>query len=271
MAETSHCALTESVVDEIRFLASSLSRISVLEYLTMTRATKAEVRAQTCVPASTVSRNLTELREHGMVAEDVRENVYEATTAGEIALDALTAAAARFDNVRVAASIREFVDEDEAFPATEPMLDQCSVIRATSLEPQAPLTRLIKALSDAETVRGLAPHLSPATVDTLSAEVPDGADVRVGVSASALDALQSHYEERTVTFPAASDALFEATDLPEYGVALVDDRVVCGFCDEKGLLAAVFVSPRKCAAWVEWAQDLLASRFEASSVTPPAW
>jgi len=270
MAETSHCALTEPVVDEIRFLASSLSRISVLEYLTTTRATKAEIRAQTCVPASTVSRNLTELREHGMVAEDVRENVYESTTAGEIALDALTAAAARFETVRVATGIRDFVDEHTTLPVTEPMLDQCSFVHATSHEPQAPLTRLMKAVSDAEVVRGLAPHLSPVAVDTLSAEVPGGADVRVGVQRSTLDALRSHYEERTAAFPATGDVLFETSDLPEYGVALVDDRVVCGFYDEKGLLAAVLVSPRESAEWVAWADDLFASRFESAPVTPPA-
>jgi predicted transcriptional regulator len=266
MAETSHCALSEPVMDELRFLASSVSRTAVLEHLVASPASKAELRTETGVPASTVSRNLTELEERGLVTEDVRENNYEATAGGEIALDAVTAAATRFETVRVATAVSEHVEETAVFPLTEPMLCQCSFVRATAASPQAPLTRLATTLADTDRVRGVTPHLRPAALETLSREASGDVDVQIGVSPSAVDALRSHYEERSVDPPITGDVFFEVADLPEYGVALVDDRVVCGFYDEKGVLAAVLVSPREAAEWVAWAQDVFSSRFDSSLV-----
>lgn len=173
----------------------ALSRESLLRAAALEPRTKRELTAAVDSSRSTVDRGVRELLDAGLVAR--RDGRYEATIAGECALEAVESFHRRMEEVGGAVDVLNHLPADTPLDST--FLDGADVHATTPEMPDGVLQRLFDSVEEASSLRGVAPTaLSGHLAGFYDAATAGGARIEMVVDDDVLDRLVAVPQTRDV-------------------------------------------------------------------------
>lgn len=184
-------------------------------------------------PRTTVRHNLQEMVEANLIEETI-DNEFRSTPLGRVVLDALTAFS---DHVETALELEPLFScvPPSEFDFDIRGLSAVTVTEATRAKPYAPHQRLTALIEDAAKVSGYIPT-NPHLVNRTDAPIFQAADsdISLYVPEDIADTLQAEHETKLKKLVQRGplDIGVLAGAKIDYGVALIDDRVVILGLDE---------------------------------------
>ncbi|MFW5939937.1 MAG: helix-turn-helix transcriptional regulator [Halolamina sp.] len=228
-------------VDGQRVRDALRKRGDVLATLSTARHDKRELGDAVDVSRSTVDRAVAELLDTGLVRQV--GGSFEATHAGQLALETHQQYRERTDQLGAAEPLLEALPEDA--PVGTDLLDGGTVTYADPALPESALSAVLSRLPKAETLRGFAPVVKTNYVSMLrNAVVEEGLSVEIVVQADTLDSLGTIATARdeVARFFAADSVdvlttderlpyalwLLDAPDVKQVGITVHDGGAVVG-------------------------------------------
>ena len=229
----------ESALEEIEFLALSANRVEVLELLAERGHTRNELAAETGASQATLGRILGDFRERSWIRRDGSE--YVATATGGLVASGFTDLQEIIETER---RLREVVDY---LPTAELTFDlrrlaDATITTPSQTRPNAPLSRLLELLEDADDVRTVSHAFNEQTLTVVQERAATDEQTFRGVfSRSAIEALVDDPElrDRLEALLATDGASVRVRDgTVPLAVMLLDDVVYLLLRDEGGVLRA---------------------------------
>ncbi|MDQ2050580.1 helix-turn-helix domain-containing protein [Natronolimnohabitans sp. A-GB9] len=246
----------ESALEEIEFLALSANRVEVLELLAEDGHTRTELAAATGASQATLGRILSDFQERSWIRRDGSQ--YVATATGQLVASGFTDLK---DIVETERRLREVVDY---LPTTELSFDlrrlaDATITTPSQTRPNAPLSRLLELLSNADDVRTVSHAFNEQTVSIVQERTTAGEQTFRGVfSRPAIEALIDDPElrDRLEALLSTDEAAIRVRDgAVPLAVMLIDDVVYLLVRDEQGVLRASIDTDD--AAVRSWARETI--------------
>ena len=229
----------ESALEEIEFLALSANRVEVLGLLSAGGHTRNELAAETGASQATLGRILSDFRERSWIDREGSE--YVATATGRLVASGFT-------------DLREIIETEqrlrgvvEYLPTAEMTFDlkrlsDATITMPTQTRPNAPLSRLLELLENADEVWTVSHAFNEQTLTVVQKRAETDEQTFRGVfSRSAIDALAADTElrDRLETLLAADDASVRVREeTVPLAVMLLDEVVYMLVRDQQGVLRA---------------------------------
>jgi predicted transcriptional regulator len=253
----------ESALEEIEFLALSANRVDALELLAAEPRTRRELVELTGASQPTVGRILNDFEERGWLERT--GSTYRATATGALVSRGFG------DLVGIVETDFELRPIVQWLPTEAIGFDLAHLVDATittpsRVRPNAPVTRALELLDDAETVRIVSYAFNEGSLERIAERTAAGDQRFEGVfSASAIDAItdDSQLRRRLRDLLAADHATIRITDESIPVAATIADATVHLFVrDETGVLQASIDIDDPAVS--SWATDLFERYWEAA-------
>lgn len=250
-------------LDPVRFLASTPVRLHILEALAEGPLSKGRLRDELGVPRTTLRRNLAALSERHWVTEDLETNRYRLSVAGRFAVERFSDAVAALDTASTAgAFLGQFPEE---LPVDTETLSRLSFRTVTRQDPHRPVTAVRDALAESDQLHCFTPVLNPVYVPVVTELVAEGFEFHVVAPSSLYETCERNHPEALATLQGAETAKLRVNDaIPEFGLGLLDDRLLLGAHDERMQPHAVAAASREIESLEEWATDRYSRYLESS-------
>ncbi|ELZ19637.1 transcriptional regulator [Haloterrigena salina JCM 13891] len=243
----------ESALEEIEFLALSANRVEVLESLAEDGHTRNELAAATGASQATLGRILGDFRERSWIRREGSE--YVATATGRLVASGIT------DLQRIIETERRLREVVDYLPSTELTFDlrrlaDATITTPSQTRPNAPLSRLLELLEDADDVRTVSHAFNEQTLSVVQDRAETGEQTFRGVfSRSAIEALvdDATLRDRLEALLATDETAIRVRDgsVP-LAVMLLDDVVYLLLRDEQGVLrASIDTDDEAVRSWAE--------------------
>lgn len=240
--------------EHISFLAGSENRVRVLEALRDRPYRQSELVRGCDLSRSTVHRALDGLTARNWVARDDGE--FRLTVGGTLVLeryDALEAAVERVDEW--GSFLRRLGDVAATLPPA--VLDDATLVSATPDDPHAATTHLAGSFTATEVdrFRGISPIVSSVVNEAAFELVSAGVPMELIIDDSVFTISEDSYPDALDDAHSfANMELFLYPETLDFGLAILDERVLIGAYDERGVL-------RECLdgtsdALFEWASEI---------------
>ncbi|QFU81618.1 helix-turn-helix transcriptional regulator [Natronorubrum aibiense] len=229
----------ESELEEIEFLALSANRVDVLRLLAERAHTRNELASETGASQATLGRILSDLQERSWIRRSGSE--YVATATGELV------ASGFLDLQHIIETERRLRDVVDYLPAEAMGFDlerlaDATITTPSQTRPNAPLSRLLGLLEEAEDVRTVSHAFNEQTITVVQRRTGTGDQTFTGVfSQRAIEALAADPELRgrleTLLETDTASIRVRDGDVP-LAVMLLDDVVYLLLRDDDGVLRA---------------------------------
>ena len=249
---------TGSPIDDIAYLVRSEHRAPTLVALTVRPRSRSELWEMTGVSSSTIRRTLSEFEDRQWIRRD--DYQYEATQLGAYVASAMAELIERVETERKVRDVWEWLpNEDSGFEIE--MCADAVVTVADAEDPYRPVSRFKSLLQETDEFRlaGFDVALLEPCKDDLCQRIIDGMEAEVFTWPRVVEYMRS-----------ASPDLFSSAlesgnltvrlheDLPEYGVALFDNRMaICGH-DRDNVTVRVVVDTDSGQA-CDWAESIFST------------
>lgn len=224
-----------SSLDDVAFLARADHRVTLLTALADRRRSRTELQELTGVSRTTVGRSLQGLQTRGWVTGDGRE--YETTELGDFVASEVERFVDRMQVERELRDVWHLLPSQEDGFSPEACRDAVVTVAAAD-EPYAPVNRWVDLLEASDRMRFVGSDiglLEPCR-DELRRFILDGMRAEIVDPPEHARYIRSTYPEYCETLFASGNLTVGVhDDLPEYGVGVLDDRVlVCGYHPDDG-------------------------------------
>ncbi|AGB37755.1 helix-turn-helix transcriptional regulator [Natronococcus occultus] len=263
----------ESTLEEIEFLALSANRVDVLGLLADGRRTRSELAEATGASQATLGRILSDFEDRSWIRRD--EDAYVATATGRLVSAGFTDLQ---EILEAELRLREVVDylPTHAMDVDLRRLADATITQPSQMRPNAPLSRLLDLLREAEEVRTFSHAFNEQTLTVVQERTAAGDQRFKGVfSRRAIEALadESGLRSRLRSLVESDQAELRVRDegVP-IAAMLVDDVVYLLLRDENGVLRASVDTDDPAVR--SWAQDTYdhywrtADPLEADALSP---
>ncbi|MFA9426012.1 helix-turn-helix transcriptional regulator [Natronorubrum sp. A-ect3] len=244
----------ESALEEIEFLALSANRVDVLRLLAERGHTRTELASETGASQATLGRILSDFQERSWIRRVDSE--YTATATGELVATGFTDLQAIIETER---RLRDVVDFLPAASMTFDLkrLANATITTPSQTRPNAPLSRLLELLEDADEVQTVSHAFNEQTITVVQEQTATDSQLFNGVfSRRAIKALAADTElrGRLEALLGTDDASVRVLDgdVP-LAVMILDDVVYLLLRDEYGVLRASIDTDDEVVR--SWAQD----------------
>lgn len=245
----------------VSFLAGSENRVETLVAIRDGEGVDQRQIAET-VDASrrTVKRTLNDLEDRGWVIAENGTNECRISALGAIVLDTYLEVVDRLGPATHSAPFLERIPR-EAFDLDPAALADADVVVAAENQPYAPMDRVLEVRRNASEIREVVNIVQADSAGQLRERVESGElEAEIVLEAGVLDAIAANddYAAEFEAAAAADGATFYSYEgsIP-YVFGLMDDTVILGVTNDKGMPEAVVVSDDPTVR--EWAED----RFES--------
>ena len=221
------------VQELLNHVARTPVRIEILSILADETLDLRDLSDRLGSPRTTIRHNLQEMIEANLIEETI-DNEFRSTPLGSVVLDALTAFS---DHVETALKLEPLFScvPPSEFDFDIRSLSAVTVTEVTRAKPYAPHQRLTALIEDATSVSGYIPT-NPHLVNRTDAPIfqPADSDISLYVPEDIADTLQAEHETKLKKLVQRGplDIGVLAGAKIDYGVALIDDRVVILGLDE---------------------------------------
>lgn len=245
----------------VSFLAGSENRVETLRAVRRNEVVEQrEIAATLDASRRTVKRSLNDLEERGWVISENGPGAWRISALGDVVLDAYLDVVERLEP---ATHLAPFLGRipPETFDLDLRTLVDAELVVSAENRPYAPMDRVLEVRRNAGTIREVVNIVQADSASQLRQRVENGdLEAEVVLEAGVLDAIATNdgYAEEFEAALAADGVTFYAYEgsVP-YVLGLMDDTVLLGVNDERGMPEAVVVSEAdEVRAWAE-------SRFEA--------
>lgn len=236
------------VLDEMRFLVNSATRIRVLAALTDGMRTESALTESLDEPQATIHQNLQKLTERDLV--EAVDGAYRATWRGEALVDVVA------DYGRRVASVGDLEPLLEHVPVSAVnvrALEDAEVTATRPNRPEATIERAIELVESASEIRVVTPYIVPRLVDLVCEHIARDHPFELVTTEDAATALfEDHPDGSHEDVADSQSALYASGDPIPFAMLFVDDRLVLGGFDETGILrATVETTDPDALAWAE--------------------
>jgi predicted transcriptional regulator len=245
----------------VSFLAGSENRVETLVALRDGGAVdQREIADSVDASRRTVKRTLNDLEERGWVIAENGTSDCRISALGGIVLDTYLEVVNRLEPATHCAPFLQRVPT-EAFDLDPSALADAEVVVAAENQPYAPMDRVLEVRRNASQIREVVNIVQADSAGQLRERVANGKlAAEIVLEAGVLDAIAAN-DDYAAEFEAAATAdgatFYTYEGSIPYVFGLMDDTVILGVNDDKGMPEAVVVSDDP--AVQEWAED----RFES--------
>lgn len=223
--------------EQVRFLATSQNRVSLLDALDDGPLQPAELVERLSLSRSATQRNLRELTDRGWVRRV--DGGYICTVGGRLVLGAYNELTT---TVRLVSEYGQSLEplSDAGLSLSPAVLDDATVVMATRNDPHAPLRHYVERIRDVdlERFRGITPVVSPLFNDAHQSLLAGGVEAELLLDAAALSTSKSDYEtEFDAAVTAESLTLYVHPDELSFGLSIAGDRVFLGAYEDGQFIA----------------------------------
>lgn len=252
----------DGILDDIECVACSKNRLKILHQLLKSPQSASALNKAVSIHRTSLRRNLDVLMNKNWVRSDPAENVFRISPSGQIFLEGFYE---MMETTRTAADIGSFLGQfPEPTPVSVDALRECSITVSETRNPHAPLNRSLELIGDSDVFRGFVPVVNSMYLETLSERVRDDSDFEVISEPSMVDTLQSRHPSKVQRLQRADTGeLFVSSEIPDYGLCVLDDTVLVIVYDDSMKVSAILESSDEGSEIFEWA----AQRYEACSQT----
>lgn len=242
--------------EHIAFLAGSTNRVRILETLREHPCRQCELIRECGLSRSTVHRTLDGLSARDWIRNDGGQ--YRLTAGGKFVLERYEALETSIERVdEWGPFLTRFGDVAATLPPAA--LDDATMVTNTPGNPHAAISHTADVFetSDTATFRGITPIVSPVLNEAARELVETGAEMELLIDDSVLDASRADYPaalEDAYTLP--NFELFLYPDDLTFGLTILDERVLLGAYDERGVRWGSLDGTN--AALTNWATDTYA-------------
>ncbi|SEH12403.1 Predicted transcriptional regulator, contains HTH domain [Natronorubrum sediminis] len=229
----------ESALEEIEFLALSPNRVAVLDSLATSERTRNELAAETGASQATLGRILNDFRDRAWIERE--GSTYVATATGRLVSSGFTDLREIIETEQRLRGVVEYLPTDSLTFDLRRLAD-ANITTPSQMRPNAPLSRLLELLEDADEVWTVSHAFNEQTLTVVQERTASGEQAFKGVfSRRAIDALatddelQTRLEELLEEDDAAVRVREDGVPL---AVMLLDDVVYLLVRDEHGVLRA---------------------------------
>jgi len=225
--------------------------VAVLRALTDERAEPAELRRDLGMPRSTFRRVLSELRERRYVKKN--RGSYTATALGEHVEEHFSEYIDKMQTVEKLSEFYEYVPPSEIDVEIDTVAES-ELFLSESLNPHAPVKRLMEALDEGDELRGLAPVVSNVYTEAYQkALLEDSPESEVVFSKKIAEALLARQEEM---FQYINETCLTQSYVYDgeftLGLAIIDGSVYIGSYDSDGIMRGLLENDTdEMLAWAE--------------------
>ncbi|MXV61650.1 ArsR family transcriptional regulator [Natronorubrum sp. JWXQ-INN-674] len=253
----------ESALEEIEFLALSANRVDVLRLLSEREYSRNELAAATGASQATLGRILGDFQDRSWIEHSGSE--YGATATGQLVASGFTDLQEIIETEQRLRDVVEYLPT-EAMGFDLERLADATITTPSQTRPNAPLSRLLELLEDADDVRTVSHAFNEQTLTVVQERATSGEQTFSGVfSQNAIEALADETElrERLETLLAADEASVRIRneDIP-LAVMVLDDVVYLLVRDEQGVLRASIDTDDEVVR--SWAQNAIADYWESA-------
>lgn len=253
----------ESALEEIEFLALSPNRVAALHHLTEEPHTRRELVELTGASQPTLGRILSDFEDRAWIERD--GSTYRATVTGRLVSRGFSDLVEILEtDVELRPIVRWLPAEAITFDLSH--LTAATVTTPSRVRPNAPVTRALDLVGDAQEVRIVSYAFNEQSLEVIAERTETGDQRFEGVfSASAIDALadDSQLRERLRDLLTSEEASIRIADESIPVAMTVADSVVHLFLrDDSGILrASIDVDEPEVYAW---ATDLFGKYWESA-------
>ena len=248
----------EATLEEIEFLALSANRVTVLEALADGSHTRTELAEATGASQATLGRILRDFEERSWIQRD--GSAYEATATGRLVASGVTDLREIIETERRLRDVVDYLPTDELTVDLRRLSD-ATITTPSQTRPNAPLSRLLDLLEDAEEVRAVSHAFNEQTLTIVQERTASGTQTFEGVfsrgaieavadDAELRDRLESVLETETASIRVRED------DVP-LAVMALDDVVFLLLRDDEGVLRASIDTDDEAVR--SWARETIAA------------
>lgn len=257
--------------EHVAFLVGSPNRVRILETLRERPRRKCELTEEHELSRSTIHRALDGLERREWIRTD--DGTYRLTAGGTFVLDQYNALEATIERVdQWGPFLNRLGDAGRTLPPAA--LDGARVIASRPENPHAALTYFADTLtaSDSETFYGVSPVVSPVLNEAAQGLIEAGAEMELVIDTSVLDTSRTAYPDALEDAHALPNfELYLSPDELSFGLAILDERVLVGAYDRRGVLRECLDGTNEpLRTWArERYEGLRASATHASTLSPP--
>jgi predicted transcriptional regulator len=240
-------------LEEIAVLSRSQKRVAVLSALATADRELRELSDDLDIPRTTLSENLSSLKERGWVCE--QSGTYRATTLGRTVVHALDEME---ETLQTAHALEPFF---EHVPNTTDDIDVSTLSDATITvadpsEPYGPTQRMQSLVSGPASFRGFSPVIYPSLGQEFHEEMRDeGLEIEIIFERDVFESVQEEFDSFTPDF-STSDVLHIGLHDGSfaYGLGIVDDQIIIGATADSGFIEVIVECDNPRA--LEWAESV---------------
>ena len=141
-------------------------------------------------------------------------------------------------------------------PAGARSLQTCTVTLCGATSPYAPMHRFMELVEETDTFRGFAPVFNPLYVESIGTRIADGGDFEIIGPPNVFETIRSSDPAVFETaLKAEATRLLVAEDLPEFGLALLDEVVVIAAYSEDMRTHSILEACDEQQELAEWAEQ----------------
>ena len=255
----------DEMLADIECLARSQNRLRILQRLSESPCSSAELRQELGIPRTTLRRNLIELEEKHWIRTSPTAECYRIAPPGQLFLEKFHEL---LEVTQVADRLGSFLDRFPAeIPAGVECLRACRITRPGTHDPHAPMNRLLTLIDDASILRGFVPIMCAMYARAFANRASDGTDFELITRPRAVEALRADHP--SLLEPLAnvdSGCLLVTEELPRYSMYLLNGIVVLAAYDGDGRIHSLLEATDAQTEIVDWAEQQYAS-YEQTAET----
>lgn len=257
----------------LEYFARSRNRLRIVAAVYDTPQTPATLEETLEMPRSTLRRLVTGLEDEGWLYSTPSKELHPTLPARLLvntlsetldSLDAITRLAVHLTDLppAVAHGGLTAIDTDDI----QAKLDQSQVTLPTPANPYAPTHRFADQLAATCSIEVVVPAVHPMWGPTIEQHVADGYSCELITTQPALHTVAQRYEGIIQTGrQTGAVTIYSISDVPEYGLALLDDVIVVAGYDTDRRMRSLLEVSRDCSAVESWATETVATHCTAAT------
>lgn len=247
--------------------ARSSRRIEILKTLISTPLDKRTIAERLDIPRATVRDNVNKLIEAGLV-EELPDRRYRTTTRGQVVFEAYEE---YLNTLEITSRLSPFLEHIDftSLDLDIAALADAEVQGPERMNPQAATQQLVSLIDTTTRVAGWFPRLTPMALRALTTGLEHrDLDVTFVCPHAVWKMLQDEYESTAENLSELDTATVVtlASCPDDFGVVLLDDRIVIQTFDSHGKSHAIVVSQNPDC--IQWGENRLEALTERSETTP---
>ena len=259
--------LVTSTLDEITFLTRSEHRVFSLVAMAARPRSRSELGELTGASSSTIRRTLRDFEDRNWIQRDGYQ--YEATELGTFIAEAMSELIDRFETEQELRRVWEWLPESMSGFDLDMCID-AQVTVASAEDPYQPVSRFTELLTETDSLKfvGFEVAVLEPSRATLCDRIVDGMQTDLIVSPGVIRYIRSTYpDEFHDPLESGNLSVLLHEDLPSFGVAVLDERVVVTCYDPDGVTVRALIDGSGTEA-MDWAETVF-ERYARQTPTLP--